>query len=126
MATMYNIHQKMNFEITSKSPVSPEDVNPLLRKLRYDLDHLNCEENNLRGVIDDVDEFIVEQENSHLVKGSYKIRWNCWDLGPDENAPERFNNVLRAVLARWLKMFSFEASKANPLSLEITEIRNLG
>lgn len=126
MARMYTLHQTLFFNIFSKGVISPEYVNPMLRKLRHDLDHLNCEENGLRGTIDDVDEFSVKQENSHLVTGSYKIRWNCWDLGPDENAPYRFNNVLRGLLARWLKMFSFKASKANPLSLEITEIRNLG
>ena len=123
MAEMYQIHQEMSFEISSTEAIIPKNANPMLKKLRSDLEAIHYTEDNVNGCVEDVDDFMLRQDKPNCITGSYKIRWNVVDSCERSMAATRFNNLIRQLLGKWL--MDLERSE-NGLQLKITSIRNLG
>jgi hypothetical protein len=120
--SQYEIVLSIALEATRKrrGKLNPDITNPVLERMKKELDSFSIEEGSLKIRADNVDDFNWEEDRVRgRVLFSYSGKFNATDLGPGAN--ERFNNYTRDRLRRGLLELSVEGDKGVVVS--VTEVK---
>jgi len=102
-------YMKLFFEISGPE-ITPDKANLLIKQLREKLEITIFEKDNVKGRVDDVDNFSCQQINPNLVRGRYdSIRWELVNNSP--NWVDDYNNTMKPRLAKLLKSIEFKKYK---------------